>query len=105
MWEQLEKDYPDNWSIQHDIGDFYMLMGEYSAAKEYYRKAIALLEVPRYTDPVDSLAKVCEMDGDIEGAIKARELELDISEKEWDITYGEGVDSVKREIARLQKLL
>ena len=104
MWEQLEKDYPDNWSIQHDIGDFYMLMGEYSAAKEYYRKAIALLEVPRYTDPVDSLAKVCEMDGDIAGAIATRKLEQEILEKEWGDRTGESLDFIKREISRLEKL-
>ena len=105
MWEELGREYADNWSIQHDLGDFCMLAGEYTEAKAYYRKAIELMDKPRYTDPVDSLALVCEMDGDITGAIEARELELTISEKEWDITYGEGVDSVKREIARLQKLL
>lgn len=104
MWEQLEKDYPDNWSIQHDIGDFHMLMGEYRAAKEYYRKAIALLEVPRYTDPIDSLAKVCEMDGDIAGAIATRKLEQEILEKEWGDRTGESLDFIKREISRLEKL-
>lgn len=105
MWEQLEREYPDNWSIQHDIGDFCMLAGEYAAAKVHYRNAINLMEAPRYLDPVDSLAKLCEMDGDIAGAIEARRLELEISEKEWKDTTGESVDSIKREIARLKKLL
>ncbi len=104
MWEQLEREYPDNWSIQHDIGDFCMLAGKYAAAREHYRSAIGLMAVPRYTDPIDSLAKVCEMDGDISGAIEARRLELEVLTKEWGDTTGEGVDSVKREIARLEKL-
>lgn len=104
MWEKLEKDYPDNWSIQHDIGDFHMLAGEYDAAKTCYRKAVAVMEAPRYTDPIDSLAKVCEMDGDIAGAIEARRLELEVLTKEWGDTTGEGVDCIKREIARLEKL-
>lgn len=104
MWEQLERDHPDNWSIQHDLGDFHMLAGEYAAAKKHYRKAIALLKAPRYTDPVDSLAKVCEMDGDITGAIEARKLELEILEKEWGDTSGEPLDLIKREITRLEKL-
>ena len=103
MWEQLEKDHPDNWSIQHDIGDFHMLVGEYSAAKEYYRKAISLLEVPRYTNPLDSLAKVCEMDGDIAGAIATRKLEQEIMKKEWGVRTGESLDFIRREISRLEK--
>lgn len=104
LWEQMEREYPDNWSLQHDIGDFHMLAGEYGGAKEYYRKAIDLMNAPRYTDPIDSLAKVCEMDGDIPGAIEARRLELEVLTGEWGDTSGEGVDSIKREIARLEKL-
>lgn len=104
MWEKLEQEYSDNWSLQHDIGDFHMLAGEYSRAKECYRKAIDLMKVPRYTDPIDSLAKVCEMDGDIAGAIEARKLELEVLMKEWGDTTGESVDCIKREIARLEKL-
>ena len=105
MLQGLDSKYPDDWSIQHWIGDLLTLAGEYAKAKFHYRRSIELLPTPRYVDPIDSLAQCCEMDGDITGAIEARELELTISEKEWDITYGEGVDSVKREIARLQKLL
>lgn len=104
LWQKLERENPDNWSLQHDIGDFHMLAGEYAAAKESYRKAIGLMKAPRYTDPIDSLAKVCEMDGDIHGAIEARRLELEVLKKEWDDTTGEGVDRINREIARLEKL-
>ena len=105
MWEQLERDYPDNWSIQHDIGDFHMLVGEFGIAKEYYHKAIAMLKMPRYTDPVDSLAKVCEMNGDIDEAIAARKLQQEILEKEWGERTGESLDFIKREISRLVKLM
>ena len=62
------------------------------------------MKAPRYTDPIDSLAKVCEMDGDIAGAIEARKLEMEILAKEWGDTTGESVDCIKREITRLEKL-
>lgn len=55
--------------------------------------------------PIDSLAQVCEMDGDIEGAIAARKFDLEITEREWGYVSGEIVDYVRREITRLEKLL
>lgn len=105
MWDQLNEQYPDNWSIQHWIGDLQTLAGEYAAAKESYRKAIDLEPIPHYVDPIDSLAQVCEMDGDIEGAIAVRKYELDICEKEWGDTTGESIESIRREITRLEKMI
>ena len=103
MWEQMGKDYPNNWSVWHWIGDFQAQIGDYAAAKKSYRASFDLMEAPHYTDPLDSWAKVCEMDGDIEGAIATRKYELEICEKEWNVTVGESVDSIRREIARLEK--
>lgn len=105
MWEQMVKEHPTNWSVHHWIGDFQMQVGDYNRAKASYNYAISLLNVPRYLDPVDSLAKVCEMDRDYAGALAARKLELEITEKEWGDTVGESVDSIRREILRLEALL
>lgn len=105
MCAELEEKHPNDWSIQHWIGDLMTLAGEYAAAKEHYRKSIALLPIPRYVDPIDSLAQACEMDGDIEGAIATRQFELEVSEKDWNCTTGETVDHIHREIARLKKHL
>ena len=105
MWEQMGRDYPDKWQVWEWIGDFQTLAEDYAGAKESYRKTIALEPVPHYVDAIDSLAQICEMDGDIEGAIAAREYELEVSETEWGDTAGESVDAVRREIERLKKLL
>jgi len=105
LMESMAQAHPGNWSVHHWIGDFQMQTGDYAAAKESYQHAIALLPTPRYADPIDSLAKVCEMDGDIRGAIDARKLELEISEKEWGDTAGESVDFICREIQRLENML
>lgn len=105
MWSELDDKYPDDWSIQHWIGDLMTLAGEYAGAKEHYRRSIALLPTPRYVDPIDSLAQACEIDGDIEGAIATRKFELEVSEKDWNCTTGETIDYIHREIARLEKLM
>lgn len=105
IWTALDEKYPDDWSVQHWIGDLMTLAGKYAAAKEHYRKSIALLPSPRYVEPIDSLAQACEMDGDIAGAIAARQLELEVSAEDWNCTNGESIDLVHREIARLKKRL
>lgn len=105
MWEQMGKDYPQNWSVYHWVGDFQTQIGDYAAAKESYRRTIDLMETPHYTDPIDSLAQVCEMAGDIQGAIAVRKYELDVIQNEWGETTGESVDSIHRELARLENQL
>lgn len=105
MWTELDKQFPEDWSIQHWIGDLMTLAGEYASAKRHYQRSIELLPTPRYVDPIDSLAQACEMDGDISGAIAARKLELEVSDKDWNCTTGETIDHIHREIARLEKLL
>ena len=102
-WEQMAREDGENWSVWHWIGDFQTYTGDYPAARESYRRAIALLTPPRYSDPIDSLAKVCEMDGDWAGALAARREELEISIHEWGDSTGESVDAIRREIARLER--
>ncbi len=103
MWEQLGADHPGDFNIWQWIGDFQTQTGHYAQAKESYRRSIALLERPRYCDPVRALALCCEMDGDFAGALAARQLELAICAEDWNSTTGESVDAVRREIERLSK--
>ncbi|MBR6708914.1 MAG: helix-turn-helix transcriptional regulator, partial [Clostridia bacterium] len=51
MWAQLEQQYADNWSVHHWIGDFRAQTGDYDGAIESYRKSLALMDEPHYTDP------------------------------------------------------
>ena len=105
LWEKMQQDYADNWSVQHDIGDWYARIGDYAAAKVCYTRAMALQSAPHKTDPLISWALVCEMDRDYESAIKVRKEEVRIMQEEWNILSGECIDEIQREIERLQKLL
>ncbi len=105
MWVQMGEDYPDNFTVWQWIGDFQTQIGDYKAAKGSYQRSIDLLKAPRYCDPVRALALCCEMDGDIAGAIEAKQLELVISEEDWHDITGESVEVIRREITRLKALL
>ena len=47
---------------------------------------------------------MCQLEGDIPGAIAALEEEVAVLAEQWDTRTGETVDKVRREIARLKAL-
>ena len=69
------------------------------------RKALAVAKPHRYVDPIISIAQILEIQSDYAGAIAAREEELEITKTEWNISDGETVDEIRRDIDRLKKLL
>lgn len=103
VWEKMQQDYPDEWCVWLSMGDVMARSGRYEEAKDYYRKALDTMAPPRYVDGLESIAQICELQGDISGAIAAYEEELEVFRKEWNFTTGETADLVHREIARLKK--
>jgi len=103
VWEEMCRKWPEEWAVWFSMGDVMARSGRYEEAKRYYRKGVEIQKPPRYTDWTSSIAKVCELQGDYEGAIAALEEELAILADEWDTTTGETVDARRREIARLRE--
>ena len=105
IWRQVEQDFPDNWYVYQNTGDFLVRTERYAEALPYYRKALDIQSAPRWTDPIESIAKLCELMGDIPAAIAAWNEELELFRTEWHFTTGETADVVRRQIARLEKKL
>lgn len=104
IWEQMCRDFPDEWRVHQSMGDILLKMGRYEESKAYYRRALEQQEPPRLLDPLDSLARACERQGDIPGAAAALEEEIAILAADWDTGAGETVDRIWREIRRLKEL-
>ncbi len=105
IWAKMERDFPEEWCVYHNIADYLVRSQRLAEALPYYRKALAIQKAPRYTDPIESIAQVHELMGDIPAAIAAYQEELDLFDKEWHFTTGETADVVRRQIARLEKKL
>ena len=105
IWEALCRQYPERWSLPDEVADYLARDGRYDESIQWHRKALAVGKPPRYVDPIISIAQILELQGDIAGAIAAREEELEITKTEWNISDGETVDEIHREIARLKKRL
>lgn len=96
---------PGGLDVFFTIGDINARSGEYEQAKRYYRKSLELQSSPRFCDPYESLAQVCELQGHIQEAIDVLKEELEVQRVEWNVTTGETADVVRRKIARLEQML
>lgn len=103
IWAQMQNEFPSEWGVWLSMGDISALAGDYDEAKAYYRKALDTQKPPRYVDALESIAQICELQGDYAGAVAALQEELEVDEKEWNFTTGETADMVRREITRLKK--
>ncbi len=103
VWQKMQQDFPGEWCVWLSMGDVMARSADYEQAKQFYRKALETMAPPRFVDGLESIAQICELQGDIPGAIAAYQEELEIFDKEWHFTTGETADIVRREIARLEK--
>ncbi len=104
IWEQMCRDWPEDWMVWYTMGDAMVRTGRYGRAKEHYRRAFELQPQPKYVDSLESIAQVCQLEGDIPGAVAALEEEVAVLAEQWDTRTGETVDKVRREINRLKAL-
>lgn len=105
IWAQMQRDFPDDWLVCFSMGDMMARASRFDEAVAYYRQGMAVQPRPRYTDGLTSIAQICEITGDIPGAIAARQEEIAVLAEDWATTTGETVDLHRREIQRLEKLL
>lgn len=105
IWAQMEREFPEEWCVWHNIGDYLARSGRYDEAMIYYRKAQDVQKEPALVDPLQAMAQLCEIRGDIPGAIAARKEEAERIRCQWNITSGEELDLVLRDIERLEKKL
>ena len=104
IWGDMERKYPDEWCVWHNIGDYLARSGCFDEAMDYYRKALDVQKEPPMLDPLQAMAQLCEIRKDIAGALAARREEADRIENQWKIT-GEELDCVLRDIERLERLM
>lgn len=103
VWEQMCRDFPDEWCVWLQMGDAMAHSCQWEKAKECYRKGLALQKPPRFVDALECIAQICQITEDIPGAIAALEEELEVLAQDWDTTTGETADVVRRRIRALEE--
>ena len=103
IWNEMSSNFAQERGACVRMGDYMARAGRWEEAKAFYRKSMEVqTQRPRFTDGVTSIAQICEIQGDLDGAIAAYQEELAILRDEWDTVSGEQADQLRRAIARLQ---
>ena len=101
---KLIEENADNWEILMEAANRLAFNGEYQDAIEVYENAFEVAPKPRYTDMLACIAWLNRAMGNKKEAAEAYRRELALLKEEWDITKGEQVDSLKRNIEMLENI-
>lgn len=102
-WERMTQKDPDNWQSWFARADRLAKRCAYPEAIALYEKALALSPRPRFTDPVNAIAQLYEIQGQYEKAIEFYQKEIELVREDWNETQGEAIDEPLRNIARLKE--
>ncbi len=102
-WERMTQKDPDNWQSWFARADRMARRCAYAEAVTLYEKALELSPRPRFTDPVNAIAQLYEIQGQCEKAIEFYQKEIEIVREDWNETQGEAIDEPLRNIARLKE--
>lgn len=102
-WERMTQKDPDNWQSWFARADRLAKRCVYPEAIALYEKALALSPRPRFTDPVNAIAQLYEIQGQYEKAVEFYQKEIEIVREDWNETQGEAIDEPLRNIARLKE--
>lgn len=102
-WERMTQKDPDNWQSWFARADRLAKRCAYPEAIALYEKALELSPRPRFTDPVNAIAQLYEIQGQYEKAVECYQKEIEIVREDWNETQGEAIDEPLRNIARLKE--
>ncbi len=102
-WDDMVSKYGDCWFAWSSRGDAYAKRAEYDRAIADFTKAVQLEKAPRFTDDYDSIAQLCILKGDKQGAIKAYEHVVEILHEDWGIQEGETINGYLQNISQLKR--
>ena len=102
-WQKMLNDNRQKWQVWFEYGSIMAKLGHYADALKYFKESQPMRPKPRFTDCEDAISQICVILGDLDGAIEAQKQMLQIMKEDWT-SEGESVDSILREIKRLESL-
>ncbi len=104
-WDEMMERYSDDWHVWFSRADSYSKRAQYDKAIVNYRRATELQTAPHYIDSYESIAQICKLTGDIQGAIDAYEQVVRLMREDWGMQEGETVRGYLENIEQLKREL
>ena len=105
LWDQMTGLYPDDWMAWAAKGDCMAKLCRYGEAVEYYSKGHELQPNPKYTDSLEAIVHIHNIQGNYEKSMEKLHDILALLASDWNITEGKTVDFYTGEIENLTKML
>lgn len=102
-YEILSNEYNDNWRILMEIANRYAFNKYEQEAIQIYERTFEVSPKPRYTDMLACIGYLYRSIGQYDKAIETNQRELLLLKEEWNMTKGELVDEIKRNIENLRQ--
>lgn len=103
QWKTMCASYPDTWEVYIMRASELAKLGYYDEAIADYEKTMSLMPSPRFIDPDEAIAQICEIRGNYETAIACYEKVIELMRTDWNEMQGEAIDAPLRNIARLRE--
>ncbi|WP_422660625.1 helix-turn-helix domain-containing protein [Paenibacillus sp. EC2-1] len=103
LWEQMTDLYPDEWLAWSSRGDCMAKLCRYDEAIAYYSKGYELQPNPKYSDSLEAISHIYEIQGKYDKAIEKLHEIITLLESDWKITEGKTVDYYKGEKDNLKR--
>lgn len=101
---ELEERFPENGGVLFELASYHAKQCHYEQALHYFEKSFEIDKKPRYTDALEGMALIYEIQGKYKEAIQCCDRMLKVLDEEWDFKEGEPVRVVMEEKQRLQSL-
>ena len=103
-WKKMTEHSPQKWVVWTEYADCMVRLCRYDEAIASYQKAMPMRPKPRFSDCEQAISHIYEIQGNYRAAIEMQQRMLQLVKEDW-VTEGELVDSIHREITRLEALL
>ena len=100
--KKLLSEHPENWYVYAIYADFLASRCRYDDAVKMYEKTFTLQPQPRYSDALESIAIIYEIQKDYDSAIQKTEEILKLLESDWKLTFGITVNKYKQKMEDLK---
>jgi tetratricopeptide (TPR) repeat protein len=101
-FDKMVSEEPNNWHVYASRADQYASIGMYQKAIEDNLKAYETQPSPKYIDAFECNAHIYEIMNQPKQAIEMYEQAIITLKSEWQITFGEIIDSLNRKIQVLK---
>lgn len=104
LLQNMSKQFPQSWYTWSIIADFKADDCKYEEAILCYKKSLELQPSPKYTDALEAIAHIYEIQENYEKAITTYQEIIELLKNDWNLTFGATVNKYQQKIDNLNSI-